>query len=149
MPSVKLIAGVWLKKIARYVFSFRYGIRYFHCVSRFRFASASFRSGLAFELSISIYAHLADLIGYARRICALSTADNGRRDGKNVRARPLSSRERVKASVVKSSAYPTRMKSVRLGILSRGKGTGPRWRNASTRLSAGGPFDCSDTERPI
>lgn len=75
------------------------------------------RSGLAFELSISIYAHRADLIGYARRICALSTGPT-MADGKTfVLAR--SSRERVKASVVKSSAYPTRMKSVRRDFIAR------------------------------
>lgn len=39
--TVKLIARVSLKKIhihPRYLFPFRYGIRYFRCVSRFRFA---------------------------------------------------------------------------------------------------------------
>lgn len=64
-------------------------------------------------------------------------------DGKTLGARPPdSSRERVKASVVKSSAYPTRMKSVGRDFIARER-NGTEMTERFHGLSAAGPFDCS------
>lgn len=105
--------------MTRYVFPLRYGIRYFRCVSRFRFISVLSERSLFRAVDIDLRAPRADLIGYTHVEFALSRRPT-MADGKTLGARPPeSSCERVKASVVKSSAYPTRMKSVGRDFIAR------------------------------
>lgn len=104
--------------MTRYVFPFRYGIRYFRCVSRFRIVSVLSERSRFRAVDIDLRAPRADLIGYTHVEFALPRRPT-MADGETLGARPPESCERVKASVVKSSAYPTRMKSVGRDFIAR------------------------------
>lgn len=91
--AIKLIVRVPLKYHGIF-FLFRYGIRYFCHVSWFRIRVCATERSRFRAVDIDLRTHRADLIGYARRICALPTADNGRWE--NVRARRPSKEFRVK-----------------------------------------------------